>query len=215
MESLSNELEEERYNVKSYKPYPDLPTEVSRQDFDSVYNIDIFGHALNQNQVDHLYTSLEFGNSQKAEIDHSLFEFQDREMEKEEPLPAGRELLGGDEELPDIFLSDRISIVKEAIAQIVCQIAARRKLNEEFIREIDLKKGDFEFMLKELSRWSLGAIPCIETRRIHLEKELLQLEREGRINKLNCWRDVLLLSKELREAVNEYRFLSGIEKMLL
>jgi len=213
MELLPDELEEERYNWKPYKEDLDLPVEVSRQDFDSVYSTNSFGVALDRDTLRNFYKSFEFENLQNPQIDQSVFE--NREMEQEEPLPAARELLGGDEKLPDIFLSDRISIAKETIAQTICQIAARKKLNDEFLSEINLKKDEFEFMLKELSRWTLGAIPCIETRRIHLEKELLQLERERRINNLHCWRDVLLLSKELREAVNEYRFLSGIEKMLL
>lgn len=110
-------------------------------------------------------------------------------------------------ESADDFFFDKIEKIKQVIIETISEMKNRQRLNELFIQGIDTKMANFLHQLEELKHWSLGNNPSIETRRIHLEKEVLQLEKEKRINNLTCWRDLLLLKKELREALSEYKTL--------
>jgi hypothetical protein len=110
-------------------------------------------------------------------------------------------------ESTDAFFFDKIEKIKQVIIETISEMKSRQQLNEFFIQGIDTKIANFLHELDELKHWSLGNNPSIETRRIHLEKELLQLEKEKRINNLTCWRDLLLLKKELRDALSEYKTL--------
>ncbi len=114
----------------------------------------------------------------------------------------------------DAFFFDKIERIRQVIVETIFEMKNRQRLNESFIQGIDSKIANMLHELKELKHWSLGNNPSIETRRIHLEKEVLQLEKEKRINNLNCWRDLLLLKKDLREALSEYKTLMRFKEIL-
>jgi len=114
----------------------------------------------------------------------------------------------------DAFFLDKVERIKQVILETISEMKSRQRLNEFFIQGIDSKVASFLHDLDELKHWSLGNNPSIETRRIHLEKEVLQLEKEKRINNLNCWRDLLLLKKDLREALSEYKSLMRFKEIL-
>jgi hypothetical protein len=112
------------------------------------------------------------------------------------------------------FFFDKIEVIRQAIVETISEMKSRGKLNQLFILGIDSKITNLLHDLEELKHWSLGNNPSIESRRIHLEKEILQLEKEKRINNLHCWRDLLLLKKDLREALQEYKSLMRFREIL-
>jgi hypothetical protein len=117
-------------------------------------------------------------------------------------------------ESEELFFFDKIDLIRQAILETISEMKNRRKLNQLFILGIDSKLVGLLHNLEELKHWSLGNNASIETRRIHLEKEVLQLEKEKRINNLNCWRDLLLLKKDLREALGEYKSLMRFKEIV-
>lgn len=117
-------------------------------------------------------------------------------------------------ESEEFFFSDKIELIKQAITETIFEMKTRQGLNSVFIQLIDSKIDNFLHELRELKHWTLGNNPSIEARRIHLEKELLQLEKEKRINNLSCWKDLLWLKKDLREAVSEYKSLMRMKNVL-
>jgi hypothetical protein len=130
------------------------------------------------------------------------------------PLEISFKLNSDNPESTDGFFLDKIERVTQAITETIFEMKNRQRLNESFIQGIDSKMANLLHELDELKHWSLGNNASIETRRIHLEKEVLQLEKEKRINNLNCWRDILLLKKDLREALGEYKTLTRFKKIL-
>ncbi|MFX1517258.1 MAG: hypothetical protein ACFFC6_13220 [Promethearchaeota archaeon] len=117
-------------------------------------------------------------------------------------------------ESEEFFFSDKIELIKQAITEIISEMKTRQALNRVFIHRIDSIIDNFTHELNELKHWTLGNNASIETRRIHLEKELLQLEKEKRSNNLSCWKDLLWLKKDLREAVIEYKSLTRMKIIL-
>lgn len=117
-------------------------------------------------------------------------------------------------ESEEFFFSDKIELIKQAITETISEMKIRQELNSVFIQLIDSKINNFLHELRELKHWTLGNNASIEARRIHLEKELLQLEKEKRINNLSCWKDLLWLKKDLREAVSEYKSLMRMKSIL-
>ena len=117
-------------------------------------------------------------------------------------------------ESADDFFLDKMELNRQVIVETIAEIKTRQRLNSLFIQGIDSKIANMLHELDKLKHWSLGNNPSIETRRIHLEKEILQLEKEKRVNNLNCWRDLLLLKKDLREALGEYKTLMRFKEIL-
>jgi hypothetical protein len=48
-------------------------------------------------------------------------------------------------------------------------------------------------------------------RRTNLEREILALKKAGWDERLRCWRDLVMLKKELREALEEYHLILSAE----
>ena len=55
-----------------------------------------------------------------------------------------------------------------------------------------------------LYQFHVGLNPNVDRMRSNIDKELIGLEREKRMEEVACWRDISRLRGELREIMGEY-----------
>ncbi len=88
--------------------------------------------------------------------------------------------------------------LKEAINEIVEQINLREALHKEMMTDIEKMKSAINNMTPEITAEDAKAV-------IELQKKLIEAEEMKVQEKLNCFRDIALLKKELREWISEFR----------
>ena len=115
----------------------------------------------------------------------------------------------------NFWLEDKIALLTQFIDQITSDIKSRRSLNKMFLKHLNQEIRETEFQLKEIKSWQLGNNASIESRRIHLEKELTQLKRQKREWLTDSWKDIQSLRKELRQHQAELRSLQRITSAFL
>jgi hypothetical protein len=108
-------------------------------------------------------------------------------------------------------LSQRKKLLKERIEELIADIRKREKLEEETLEKADVESTGLEFLLGQVRTWSLGNYPSVDMRRTNLEREILALKKAGWDERLRCWRDLVMLKKELREALEEYHLILSVE----
>ena len=111
----------------------------------------------------------------------------------------------------NFWIEDKIVLLTQFIDQINTDIKSRRSLNKMFLKNLNQEIRETEFQLKEIKTWQLGNNASIESRRIHLEKELTQLKRQKREWLTDSWKDIQSLRKELRQHEWELRSLQRIK----
>lgn len=111
----------------------------------------------------------------------------------------------------NFWIEDKISLLSQFAEQINNDIRSRRSLNKMFLKHLNQEIRELEFQLKEIKSWQLGNNASIESRRIHLEKELIQLKRQKRLWLTSSWKDIQWLKKELRQYQGELRSLERIK----
>jgi len=115
----------------------------------------------------------------------------------------------------NFWLDDKMALLTQFIDQITSDIKSRRSLNKMFLKHLNQEIRETEFQLKEIKSWQLGNNASIESRRIHLEKELTQLKRQKREWLTDSWKDIQSLRKELRQHEGELRSLERIKSAYL
>lgn len=108
-------------------------------------------------------------------------------------------------------LSQRKKLLKERIEELIADIRKREKLEEDTLEKAEIESTDLEFLLGQVRTWSLGNYPSVDMRRTNLEREILTLKKAGWDERLRCWRDLVMLKKELREALEEYHLILSAE----
>jgi len=108
-------------------------------------------------------------------------------------------------------LSQRKKLLKERIEELIADIHKREKLEGEMLEKADVEGAGLEFLLGQVRTWSLGNYPSVDMRRTNLEREILALKKAGWDEQLRCWRDLVMLKKELREALEEYHLILSAE----
>lgn len=108
-------------------------------------------------------------------------------------------------------LSQRKELLKERIEELTADIHKREKLEERTLEKAEIEGEGLEFLLGQVSAWSLGSYPSVDMRRTNLEREILALKKAGWDEQLRCWRDIVTLKKELREALEEYHLILSAE----
>jgi len=94
---------------------------------------------------------------------------------------------------------------------LIADIHKREKLEEETLEKVDVENAGLEFLLGQVRTWSLGNYPSVDMRRTNLEREIIALKKAGWDERLRCWRDLVMLKKELREALEEYHLILAAE----
>jgi hypothetical protein len=108
-------------------------------------------------------------------------------------------------------LSQRKKLLKERIEELIADIHKREKLEGQMLEKADVEGAGLEFLLGQVRTWSLGNYPSVDMRRTNLEREILALKKAGWDEQLRCWRDLVMLKKELREALEEYHLILSVE----
>ena len=93
--------------------------------------------------------------------------------------------------------------LRQAIEDIEDLIKKRQELNEELINEIRNLSSNLKAYIQSLPT----TVTNEDALKAHLElrKKLVELEEIRLLEKLNEWRDIAELKKELRERVKEYQ----------
>jgi len=117
------------------------------------------------------------------------------------------------EALGRIF-SFRLQILKEPIDEINEEIRARDKLTAELSEEVDAKVRHLDFLLRDLDTWAMGHNDNIENRRLFLMREMLNLEKEKRSERLRFWEDVVSLVNKRRDFITEYKSMKNIRAII-
>ncbi len=108
-------------------------------------------------------------------------------------------------------LSQRKKLLGERIDELVADVRKRERLEQELLQKADAEGSGLEFLLGQVKSWSLGNYPSVDARRTNLEREILGLKKAGWDEKLRCWRDLVMMKKELRTAIEEYDLISSAE----
>ena len=104
---------------------------------------------------------------------------------------------------------DKVESVKEMVRDIEIMMINRKELNKEIIEHLDKVSLSLDNSILELRSAmnntnitnSVEVIKALS----ELRKEKVQLEELKSAEKLNFWRDVAMLKKELREHIKELR----------
>lgn len=97
---------------------------------------------------------------------------------------------------PPDYITGRIQTKIEALYE---EINARHELEQLCLQSLEEETRATVAELDDLMRWTLGADPTVEERRLDLENRLSRIRREIREQKVGVWRDIQALRKEIRE----------------
>lgn len=112
------------------------------------------------------------------------------------------------------FFSDKARVLEEEIERISLDIELRRKIHRESLCLIKKDTNEIKRLLDEISLYSPGTNHSIDIRRLDLEREIIGLRKEQRISKLSLWKDIVFLSRELREITFEYQALKRMTELI-
>ena len=102
------------------------------------------------------------------------------------------------EELLDDLNKSRTVSLEEAISEITAQIALREHVHGEMLNDIEKLKSAINNMTPTMTAENAKVI-------VEFQKKLIEAEEMKIQEKLNVFRDIAQLKKELREWIREYR----------
>lgn len=130
------------------------------------------------------------------------------ELALDNELPEGVEKNENQDSLEEpnsfikVVMERKLSLLRKQIKDIDTEIYARNALHSELESSIDSRINDREERLKEFPKTS--SYTNINNRVNLTERELSELEKEKRTEKLNFWRDSSKLREEIRKLLKEY-----------
>ena len=118
----------------------------------------------------------------------------------------------------ETVFSDKSTTLKAAVKALLNEIELRENLNLHLLNKIDdeiCKKNTQLIPLKKLkAHYSFELYKEINDLKMHLEDNVLELEKEKRKEYLECWRDLMSLKKYLLIALKDYWDLIKRRKVL-
>lgn len=102
-------------------------------------------------------------------------------------------------------LGERMRLLRDAVSEIKTQMGQRKQIHTRLLKQVGRELFEMDLLLKDVRVWSLGENPSVDSRRTNLEREELSLKKIRWDEQLRRWRDLVALSKELREAMAEYQ----------
>ena len=111
-------------------------------------------------------------------------------------------------ELLETLVCDKVRTRKSTVTALLEEIALRENLNSQLLEKIDdtlLHERNSLRILEERRDHYVPerfAITCQEKARV--QDNILDLEKEKRQERLECWRDLMLLKKDLMIALKDY-----------
>ncbi len=104
----------------------------------------------------------------------------------------------------DTLLKADLYITGQTIENIIGMIGMRTFLKKKIRSELDHLRGEVQDRITE-TMYTGDRVPTMVKRRGDLEKQLLQLDMEGLKEEQTVWKDISMLSKELRYKLEQYR----------
>ena len=149
----------------------------------------------------------------------------DKAGQKETPSQAARDEEARDEEperrrtqSPESItgiLDERIDNLREAIGEIDEALAGRKKLNRQFLEQIDREAEEVKRHLAMLgSPWKTGFYPQLEFLRLSFHKSLTSRANDRRSEQLKYWENGVNLAKERRKFLDEHKALLATRRRL-
>lgn len=124
------------------------------------------------------------------------------------PIPQDKNTVTG-------ILDERIENLKEAIAEIDAALAGRKKLNIQFLEQIDREAEEVKHHLNALQPpWRIGYETQYEFYRLSLHKSLTSRAKERRGEELKYWENGVNLQKERRKFLDELKALVATKRRL-
>ena len=108
-------------------------------------------------------------------------------------------------------LSQRKTLLKERIDELLADIRRRERLEQRLLERADEEGAGLELLLGWVRDFSPGNYPSVDARRTNLERDILALKKASWDEQLRCWRDLVMLKKELRQVLEEYHLVLSAE----
>ena len=131
---------------------------------------------------------------------------------------------GGEKAIvPDVeiieLLNERLALLRQLIEDIRADIKKRKELGEVALAELEREMKELSVLLNDilpLGRFNLSdeRLDTMNERRIHLEKSIARLNELKRNHKIETWRDIASLKKELFKLLPEYRQIVQLKKVI-
>ena len=113
------------------------------------------------------------------------------------------------------ILDERIENLREAIQEIDDALAGRKKLNIQFLEQIDREAEEVKRHLDTLQPpWRIGYDTQYEFFRLSLHKSLTSRTKERRSEELKYWENGVNLQKERRKFVDELKVLIATKRRI-
>ena len=104
--------------------------------------------------------------------------------------------------LDNFFQAKRVNLAR-SVKDIAGLIEQRERIRERNLYMIVLGECEINSKLHNMENWYLGINPVIDKRRAIFEKELLDFEKQKRLEETAAWKDILSLKNDLRGVVQE------------
>lgn len=117
-----------------------------------------------------------------------------------------------DEGVLEKVFSDKTKTLKSTIKAIINEIALRKTLDSLLLYRMneDISKQNTNLMQLESPRahYQPDLFMGVKSKKMQLEKNVLDLEQEKRKEYVECWRDLMFMKKYLLSALKDYWDLS-------
>ncbi|MEA3378250.1 MAG: hypothetical protein U9Q69_01285 [Nanoarchaeota archaeon] len=120
----------------------------------------------------------------------------------------GPEKSGDADDILKTMQNDQLSSLRNAIDDLKFLVNERQALNEQMFSDIDKIRMDINNFILESGN------DVTAKDKLELRKKLIEIEEIKLQEKLNSWRDVAQLKKELRERIKEHEEKSNRLKVL-
>lgn len=121
-------------------------------------------------------------------------------------------------DINDLFRK-RIELLRQIIEEINAEIRDRKLLRNGALKEIEIELNELSVLLNDIT--PMGSVDVsgdhqnnLNMRRIHLEKSIARLNELRRSHKIDTWRDIVNLKRELFKLLPEYSQLLHLKKVI-
>lgn len=134
--------------------------------------------------------------------EHSLLQVYSNPFQRHgyEPAKPG--------ELLETLVSDKVRTRKSTVTALLDEIALRENLNSRLLENIDdtliLERNSLRILEERRDHYIPERFAITSQEKARVQDNILELEKEKRQERLECWRDLMLLKKDLMIALKDY-----------
>ncbi|MFH1373244.1 MAG: hypothetical protein ABII79_05570 [bacterium] len=102
--------------------------------------------------------------------------------------------------------------IRTKMDELLKEVKERHRIEKECVDSLREEGRATIITLDDLTKWTLGVDPIIEKRRLELEERLCRIRKETREQKVNFWRDVQTLRRDIRDIRDLFEAVRGAEQ---